>query len=89
MTQDTIIYLTREAVYATLLLAGPILGVSLAVGLLISIFQATTQIQEQNLTFVPKIVGILVALVVFGPWMLNLIIAFTTNIFLSIPQMVK
>lgn len=89
MTQDYIIYLGREAVYAILLLSGPLLGASLLVGLLISIFQATTQIQEQSLTFVPKIVMVLLALIIFGPWMLNLLIAFTTNLFLSIPNMVQ
>jgi len=89
MSQDYIIYLGREAVYAILLLSAPLLGTSLIVGLLISIFQATTQIQEQSLTFVPKIILVLVVLVIFGPWMLNLLIAFTTNLFLSIPQMVQ
>jgi len=89
MTQDYIIYLGREAVYAILLLSAPLLGASLLVGLLISIFQATTQIQEQSLTFVPKIVMVLLALIIFGPWMLNLLIAFTTNLFLSIPGMVQ
>lgn len=89
MSQDYIIYLGREAVYTILLLSGPLLGVSLLVGLLISIFQATTQIQEQSLTFVPKIALVLITLIIFGPWMLNLLIAFTTNLFLSIPNMVQ
>jgi len=89
VSQDYIIYLGREAVYTILLLSGPLLGASLIVGLLISIFQATTQIQEQSLTFVPKIVLVLITLVIFGPWMLNLLIAFTTNLFLSIPNMVQ
>jgi len=87
MTQDFIIYLAKEAVYTILLLAGPLLGCSLLVGLLISIFQATTQIQEQTLTFVPKIIIVFISLVIFGPWMLNLIIAFTVNLFSSIPQL--
>lgn len=89
MSQDYIIYLSREAVYTILLLAGPLLGASLIVGLLISIFQATTQIQEQSLTFVPKIVMVLITLVIFGPWMLNLLIAFTSNLILSIPNLVQ
>jgi flagellar biosynthetic protein FliQ len=70
-----------------LLLSGPLLGSSLLVGLLISIFQATTQIQEQTLTFVPKIVVVFISLVIFGPWMLNLLIAFTTNIISTLPQL--
>jgi len=87
MTQDFIIYLGKEAVYVILLLSGPLLGGSLLVGLLISIFQATTQIQEQTLTFVPKIVVVFISLVIFGPWMLNLLLAFTHNLFSAIPQL--
>ncbi|HHY06629.1 MAG TPA: flagellar biosynthesis protein FliQ [Clostridia bacterium] len=87
MTQDFIIYLGKEAVYTILLLSGPLLGVSLLVGLLISVFQATTQIQEQTLTFVPKIVMVFISLVIFGSWMLNLIVTFTTNLFSSIPHL--
>ena len=89
MTQDYIIFLAREAVYAILLLSGPLLGTSLIVGLFISIFQATTQIQEQTLTFVPKIALVMISLVVFGPWMLNILIAFTTNLFMSIPNIIR
>lgn len=89
MTQDLIIYLGKEAVYTTLLLSAPLLGTSLVVGLLVSIFQATTQIQEQTLSFVPKIVLVFVALIIFGPWMMNLLIAFTTNIMLYIPRMME
>lgn len=85
MTQDFIIYIGKEAVYTILLLSLPLLGLSLLVGLLISIFQATTQIQEQTLTFVPKILVIFISLIIFGPWMLNLLIAFTTNLISSIP----
>lgn len=89
MTQDFIIYLAREAVYMILLLAGPLLGTSLVVGLLISIFQATTQIQEQTLTFVPKIVLVMLSLVVFGPWMLNLLVVFTHNLVSAIPELMR
>jgi flagellar biosynthetic protein FliQ len=89
MTQDFIIYLGKEAVYTILLLSGPLLGTSLLVGLLISIFQATTQIQEQTLTFVPKIIMVFISLIVFGPWMLNLLVAFTTNIISNIPQLMN
>jgi flagellar biosynthetic protein FliQ len=87
MSQEFIIYLGREAVYTILLLSGPLLGTSLLVGLVISIFQATTQIQEQSLTFVPKIVLVLISMILFGPWMLNLLVAFTRNLFMVIPQL--
>jgi flagellar biosynthetic protein FliQ len=87
MTQDFIIFLGKEAVYTILLLSVPLLGTSLLVGLLISIFQATTQIQEQTLTFVPKIVVIFICLIIFGPWMLNLLVAFTTNVISVIPSL--
>lgn len=89
MSQDFIIYLAREAVYTILLIAGPLLGTSLLVGLLISIFQATTQIQEQTLTFVPKIALVLIVLIIFGPWMLNLLIVFTTNLFQTVPSLMR
>ena len=89
MTQDYIIFLAREAVYSILLLSGPLLGTSLIVGLFISIFQATTQIQEQTLTFVPKIALVMISLVIFGPWMLNILVAFTTNLFMSIPNIMR
>lgn len=87
MTQDFVIYIGKEAVYTVLLIAGPLLGGSLLVGLIISIFQATTQIQEQTLTFVPKIVTTLVILIIFGPWMLNILLNFTHNIFDIIPKL--
>ncbi len=67
--------------YTVLLIAGPLLIGSILIGLTISIFQATTQIQEQTLTFVPKIVAIFIMIVVFGPWMLNILLAFTQNLF--------
>lgn len=89
MSQEYIVFLAKEAIYTILLLAGPLLATSLVVGLLISIFQATTQIQEQTLTFVPKIILVMVTLVIFGPWMLNLIKAFTTNLYLSINYLLR
>ena len=81
MTPELVIYIGREAVYTVLLIAGPLLIGSIRIGLTISIFQATTQIQEQTLTFVPKIVAIFIMIVVFGPWMLNILLAFTQNLF--------
>lgn len=83
------IYLAREAIYTILLLAGPLLLASLSIGLLISLFQATTQIQEQSLTFVPKITVVLICLVLLSPWMLNILIAFTKNLWHGIPGLVQ
>lgn len=81
MTPELIIYIGREAVYTILMIAGPLLLGSILIGLTISIFQATTQIQEQTLTFVPKIVAVFIMIVIFGPWMLNILMAFTNNLF--------
>jgi len=87
MTQDFVVYLGREAVYTVLLVAGPLLAGSILVGLAISIFQATTQIQEQTLTFVPKIITMLVLLVILSSWMLNILTNFTTFLFEIIPRL--
>jgi flagellar biosynthetic protein FliQ len=77
MTEVDVFDILREAVVATLVVAGPIMGVGLIVGLLVSLFQALTQIQEATLAFVPKILSIFVALLVLGPFMLTTLIAFT------------
>lgn len=87
MTQNFVVYLGREAVYTVLLVAGPLLAGSILVGLAISIFQATTQIQEQTLTFVPKIITMLVLLVILGSWMLNILTSFTTFVIEIIPRL--
>ncbi len=81
--------LISEALFQTLLISAPMLGLSLIVGLTISIFQATTSIQEQTLTFVPKIVVVLGSIIVFGSWIINSMINFTMRIFSYIPGMVK
>ena len=75
-----VLYMAKEAVGAVLLVGGPILGVSLLVGLLVSIFQAMTQIQEQTLSFIPKVVAVVVVLLVLGPWMLSVLTVYTTNL---------
>lgn len=80
MTQEFVLALARETVLTTLLIAAPLLLASLVVGLGISVFQATTQIQEPTLTFVPKIVAILLGTLVFGSWMLNRLLQFTGQI---------
>ena len=81
--------LLGQAVFETLIVAAPMLGLGLLVGLVISIFQATTSIQEQTLTFVPKIFVVLGSLIVFGSWIINSLINFTMRIFSFIPEMAK
>ncbi|WP_027414608.1 flagellar biosynthesis protein FliQ [Aneurinibacillus terranovensis] len=80
MSQELIISIAQKAVYAVLLTSAPMIGIGLIVGLIVSIFQATTSIQEATLAFVPKIVASLIALIVFGPWMLNHLLEFTSSI---------
>ncbi|GEA16662.1 flagellar biosynthetic protein FliQ [Moorella sp. E308F] len=89
MTQEFVIHLAREALTTALLLAAPALGLSLIVGVGISILQATTQIQEQTLTFVPKIVAVILGMLLLGSWMLNTLIQFTTGIFGNLGSLVK
>ena len=71
MTPETVIAIAEEGIWTVLLISGPLLIIALVVGLFVSIFQATTQIQEQTLAFVPKIVAVLLGIVFFGPWMLS------------------
>lgn len=88
MTTEFVLALAEKGITTILLVAGPLLILALAVGLLVSIFQATTQIQEQTLAFIPKIVAVLVGLVFFGPWMLGKLIEFTTELYMNINQFV-
>ena len=71
MTPEMVIAIAEEGIWTVLIISGPLLIIALVVGLLVSIFQATTQIQEQTLAFVPKIVAVLLGIVFFGPWMLS------------------
>lgn len=89
MTAEFIVELAQNALLTALLVAAPLLGLSLLVGLIISILQATTQIQEQTLTFVPKIIAVLVAVVIFGPWMLKILIQFTTYYFQNLSSFIR
>lgn len=88
MSGDLVIQLGRDALYIVMLVSAPMLGLGLLVGILVSIFQATTQIQEQTLAFVPKIIAVFVAIVIFGPWMLSIMVDFTKELFLMIPQVI-
>lgn len=89
MTQTFVIHLARETLFIILILAGPVMAAALLIGLVISILQATTQIQDQMLNMVPKIVGAFIVLLVLGAWMLNIAITFTTNIYTQIPNLVR
>ena len=88
MTTDTVLELTMTAIELGMKIALPILLVGLGVGLIISVFQAITQIQEQTLTFIPKIVATIAVMVVAGPWMLDQLLQYTTELWLSIPDLV-
>jgi flagellar biosynthetic protein FliQ len=88
MTPETVLDIGREALYLTMLLAGPLLLAALVVGLLIGIFQAATQIQEMTLSFIPKLAALVFALLIAGPWMLRLLMEFSTRLFISIPGMI-
>jgi len=89
LNTGVVIDIGREALTVALKVASPLLAVALGVGLLISIFQATTQIQEQTLSFVPKIVAILISLILFGPWMLTTLVNYTQRLFLNINNFIK
>ncbi|MRG85386.1 flagellar biosynthesis protein FliQ [Salinibacillus xinjiangensis] len=89
MNSEFVISLAERAVYTILIVTGPLLILALVVGLVVSIFQATTQIQEQTLAFIPKIVAVFVGLVFFGPWMLVQIVEFTSNIFNNLHHVIS
>jgi flagellar biosynthesis protein FliQ len=85
---DLVISLAIAAMELALKVALPLLLVGLAVGLIVSVFQAVTQIQEQTLTFIPKILATIVVMVVLGPWMLDQLLAYTRDLWLSIPDFI-
>lgn len=89
LNEQFVLGLARQALTVALMLAAPALVVSLVVGVTISIFQATTQIQEQTLTFVPKIVAVLVSMLIFGGWMLNQLLAFTQDLLGNLGTLVR
>jgi flagellar biosynthetic protein FliQ len=89
MNPDFVAQVARSAIETTLFLALPILGVGLVVGLMVSLFQAVTQMQEATLVFVPKIVAVLLSVLLLSPWMMRKIMFFTEQIILNIPTYVK
>ena len=88
MTIETVTEIGRQAIETTMLVSAPILGLSLIVGLLVSTFQAMTQINEATLTFVPKVLAVFAATLLFLPWMMGVLIAFMTHIITTIPSLI-
>lgn len=88
MGPETVLTVGRDALWLAVLLAGPLLLAALAVGLLIGIFQAATQIQEMTLSFIPKLLALVVALFVAGPWMISVVVSFSERLFIEIPGLV-
>jgi flagellar biosynthetic protein FliQ len=88
MNQDTVIHLATQAMTIAVEVAGPMLLAGLVIGLVISIFQAVTSIQEQTLTFIPKIIALALIIVVLGPWMLRQMVDYTQNLYQDIPTLI-
>ncbi len=89
MTPEFVVSFAKEAIKLTILMSMPMLGLGLAVGLIVSIFQATTSIQEMTLSFVPKILAVLLGLLYFAPWMLEKITVYTQNLISQIPMYIR
>lgn len=89
MSGDLVVQLGQEALFIVMLVAAPMLGLGLIVGLLVSVFQATTSIQEQTLAFIPKIIAVFVAILIFGPWMLRIMVEYLTNILVNLPSYIS
>lgn len=87
MTPESVMTIGGHAMQVTLIVAAPVLAVVLVIGLLVSIFQAATQINEQTLSFIPKLVGVIASLVVAGPWMLTTMVDYMRTVFTSIPSL--
>ncbi|AGC50058.1 flagellar biosynthesis protein FliQ [Lawsonia intracellularis] len=89
MTPEFVIGFARQSIELALLMAMPMLGIGLFVGIVVSVIQTATQIQEMTLTFIPKVVSIFVALLVAFPWMLDKMVTFTRNLILNIPDYIR
>jgi flagellar biosynthetic protein FliQ len=89
MTELFALEIGRNALMMVVMLSAPMMAAALVVGLLVSIFQALTQVNEQSLTFVPKILAVFGTMVVTGPWLLNSLISYTTGLFTMLPNMVR
>jgi flagellar biosynthetic protein FliQ len=88
MTPESVMTIGRQAVEITLMVAAPMLLTALAVGLIVSIFQAATQINEMTLSFIPKLIGIFLAMVLAGPWMLTVLTNYMRQMFTGLPGMI-
>jgi flagellar biosynthesis protein FliQ len=88
LTPEVVLQVAQQAIYTILIVIAPACGIALLVGLLVSIFQATTQIQDQTLAFVPKIVAVFVAILFFGSWMLRYVVEFTQNLLGNLSQFI-
>lgn len=89
MSPEFVVDLARRAMEVTLMVSSPMLGFGLLIGITVSIFQAVTSIQEMTLTFIPKIIGVMVAIVLFMPWMLQVMLSFTADILINFPLWIK
>jgi flagellar biosynthesis protein FliQ len=89
MSHTLVVDLARNAIMLALLIAGPMLVVALLVGLTVSVLQAVTQIQEQTLAFVPKLVGVAVVFLLALPWMIQLLVKYATELFRSLPSLIS
>ena len=89
MSGDLVIQLAQEALMIVLLVSAPMLGLGLIVGLLVAVFQSTTSIQEQTLAFIPKIIAVFVAILIFGPWMLRIMVEYVSNVFINLPMYLR
>ena len=87
MSADFALALTKDMLWTAILLAAPVLGLSMLVGLLISILQVVTQIQEMSLTFIPKILTVAFVIIAFGSWMLTVLVTYSRGLIASIPQL--
>ena len=88
MNEDTIIDLSQQALYVVVMLSAPMLISALVIGLIVGMFQAATSINEQTLSFIPKLLVLVVALMVAGPWMLELLVNYTQRLYISIPGLI-
>jgi flagellar biosynthetic protein FliQ len=86
VTSDFALQLMGEMLWAAVLISAPILGLTMIVGLLVSVIQVVTQIQEMSLSFIPKIITVVVVMVVFGPWMLKKLLQFSSGVIANIPM---
>lgn len=89
MSENFVVGVIKDGLTTVIAVSAPVLLISMTIGLIISIFQATTQIQEQTLTFVPKIIAVFVSIIIFGAWMLHMLVGFAQRMWSSIPSLIR